>query len=86
MKIEKKILPKYFEAVLNGKKNFELRLADFDVKEVDRLVLREWNAKVKSYTGRQVEKEVTFVIKTKDIKFWNQEEIDKFGFQILSLK
>ena len=33
--VEKKVLPEYFEAILARKKNFELRLNDFDIEEGD---------------------------------------------------
>ena len=45
MKVEKKILPEYFKLVLNGKKKYYFRLADFDIKEGDVLVLKEWSKK-----------------------------------------
>jgi len=35
--IKKKIWPEYFELVRSGKKRFEARLADFDIKEGDTL-------------------------------------------------
>jgi len=54
--IKKKILPEYFELVKSGKKKFELRLVDFDIKEGDILVLEEWNPKTKKYTGRKIKK------------------------------
>ena len=56
MKIEKKVWPKYFQAILNGRKNFDLRLADFDIKEGDILVLREWDPGEKIYIGREIKK------------------------------
>jgi len=86
MKIEKKVLPGYFEKILSGEKKFELRLADWECKAGDVLVLREWNSEVKKYTGRQVEKEVTYVAKTKDIKFFSKADAEKYGYQIISLK
>lgn len=86
MRIEKKVWPKYFQSILDGKKTFELRLADFNVGEGDLLVLREWDPKTKEYTGRRLEKTVTYVLKTKDITFWPKEDVDKFGFQIISFK
>ena len=86
MKIEKKVWPEYFEQIISGNKNFDLRLADFECKPGDILVLKEWNPKTKEYTGRVLEKKVTFVLKTKDVKFWTKEEIDKYGFQIISFK
>lgn len=86
MTIYKKILPEYFEAVQAGRKNFELRLADFDANEDDTLVLQEWNPVTKAYTGREIEKTISYVIKTKDLHFWNDEEVAKYGYQIISFK
>lgn len=86
MRIEKKIWPEYFEKVLSGEKNFELRLADWDCKPGDALVLREWNPETKEYTGRQVEKEVGYVLKTKDVSLFSKEDIEKYGWQVIGLK
>lgn len=61
--IKKKIWPEYFEAVLSGKKKCELRLNDFEINEGDTLILEEWNPKTKEYTGRSIEKKVTYVLK-----------------------
>lgn len=47
--VSKKILPKYFKEVYEGRKNFELRKDEDDIQAGDRLYLREWNGK--SYTG-----------------------------------
>jgi len=85
MRIEKKTWPELFQAIQDGKKNFDVRLADFECKEGDILVLREWDPKTKDYTGRQIEKTVKYVIKTKDLKFWPQEEVDKYGFQVIGI-
>ena len=86
MRIEKKAWPKLFQKIMGGKKNFDLRLADFECNPSDILILKEWNPKTKQYTGREIEKEVTYVIKTKSQKFWPKEEVDKYGFQIISLR
>ena len=86
MKIEKKIWPKFFEKILTGEKKFELRLADFECNTGDILVLREWNPETKEYTGRTIEKEVSYIIKTKDVKFWSKQDIETYGFQIISFK
>ncbi|MDD5071195.1 MAG: DUF3850 domain-containing protein [Patescibacteria group bacterium] len=83
MKIEKKIWPEYFRAILDGRKNFELRLADFNVGEGDILVLREWNPEKKEYTGRSLEKEVKYTLKIKETNFWPKEEVDKYGYQVI---
>ena len=86
--INKKIWPEYFEAILSGKKKFELRLADFDVQEGDTLVLEEWDLEKKEYTGRKIEKIVTSVLKFKpsELPFYSKEEVQEHGLQILSLQ
>lgn len=85
-KIEKKVHPKYFQKIVDGIKTFEVRLADWKCDEGDILVLKEWNPETKQYTGRALEKEVTYIVKTKDCDFWPEEEIEKFGFQIIGIK
>jgi len=85
--IHKKIWPKYFEDILSGKKKYELRLNDFNIKEGDLLILKEWDPDTKKYTGRKIEKKVTYVGKFKiDELFWPEEQIKEKGIQIISLK
>ena len=85
--INKKIWPEYFDAVSSGKKKFELRLNDFEAKEGDVLILEEWNPKTKEYTGRKIEKKITFVVKFKtDETFWPEEQIKEKGLQVFSLE
>ena len=86
MRIEKKVWPQYFQKIIDGKKTFELRLADWECNEGDILVLKEWDPETKEYTGRIIEKEVTYIGKTKDINFWPQEEVERYGYQIISFK
>jgi len=86
MKIKKKIWPEYFEKVLSGEKKFELRLADWDCAPGDILVLREWNQETKEYTGRQIEKEIFCVVKSKDLKIFPAEDIEKYGWQVIGFK
>lgn len=86
MKIEKKVWPRYFQKILDGVKKYELRLADWDCNPGDVLVLREWDPETKKYTGRELEKQITHVLKTKEAKFWSDEEVAKYGFQIISFE
>ncbi len=86
MKIEKKIVPEYFELVLNGKKKYDFRLADFDIKEGDILVLKEWDKEKQSFTGREIEKNVLYIGKTKGDTTWSQADIDEYGYQIISFE
>jgi len=81
--IEKKIWPKYFELVKSGQKRFELRLADFKIKNGDILVLREWNPKKKEYTGRKIKKKVNYVLKFKLNDFGQKKEIEKRGLYVI---
>ncbi len=66
-----KILPEYFQAILDGTKTFELRQEDdrtFAVGDV--LVLREWYPEGTligpGYTGRTLTREVTYVLRDPD--------------------
>ena len=64
-----------------------MRLDDFEIEPGDTLVLREWNPEIKEYTGRTIEKEVTYVGKFRiDELFWPKEEVEKHGLQVISLK
>lgn len=84
MRHEKKIYPEYFQKIIVGEKNFELRLADWECQAGDILVLREWDPLMQTYTGRSLEKTVTYVLKTKDVKLYPPEAVEKFGYQIIS--
>jgi ribosomal protein S17 len=85
-KIEKKTWPGAFEKIVSGEKTFDARIDNFDIKKGDLLVLKEWDPKTKKYTGRTLEKKVTFVLKTKTSKFWEKEDLKKYGLQIISFK
>lgn len=86
MKIKKKTAPEFFKDILSGKKKFEVRLADWKCKPGDVLVLREWDPEKKEYTGRVLEKKVTYVLKTRDLKFFSKEDVEKYGYQVIGLK
>lgn len=59
MKHELKILPEYFQAVLDGVKPFEVRDAsDRHFQVGDDVVLHEWDGR---YTGRFTRRRITFV-------------------------
>lgn len=62
MQHDLKILPQYFEAVKTGKKKFELRRNDRDYKVGDEIHLEEWEP-IGKYTGRDIVKEITYVLK-----------------------
>lgn len=87
MKIEKKVQAKYFEAVLEGKKRFEVRLADFKCRPGDVLILKEQQQSSQELTGRKIECEVLYKFNTKDIeKFYRKKDIEKHGLVILAIR
>ena len=87
MKINKKVQERYFNAVKEWRKPFEVRLADFDCKGGDVLVLEEQKDGTKELTGRKEELEVLFKFNIKDMeKFHTKEEIEKYGFVVLGVR
>ena len=56
-----KILPEYFEAVKDGRKNFELRMDDRDFKVGDWVYLQEydWN----KYTGQTLCRKIVYILR-----------------------
>lgn len=85
-RIEKKMWPESYEKVFSGQKTYDLRLADWKVGPGDTMVFREWDPMKNEYTGRVMEKSVGYVGKTKDWEAWPKEDIEKYGFQVISLK
>jgi len=86
MEIVKKTYSDFFEDVLQGKKNFELRISDFEVNEGDELVLVEIDKLTRERTGREIRKKVNYVLKTKDCDFYKKEDVNKYGFVIMGLE
>lgn len=88
--IKKKLHPSYFEPVASGKKKFDFRIADFEVKEGDMLVLEEWNPATKKYTGRSIIKKVGFIKKytldgiEKEFGL-TKEQLERHGFYVIQL-
>lgn len=56
-----KTWPEYFLAVCQLKKQFEIRKNDRDFKVGDTLMLQEYNPNNKEYTGRVVDRKVTYI-------------------------
>ncbi len=87
MRIEKKVQHEYFKAATEGKKRFEVRLADFRCKPGDILVLKEQKQGAKELTGKRMECEVLYKFNTKEMeRFHKKEEIEKHGFVILAIR
>ena len=77
---ELKILPKYFQEVLDGNKTFELRKDDRDYKTGDQLRLLEYSHYLDEYSGRECNRTITYILR-------NCEEYGlKDGFVILGIE
>lgn len=81
--VHKKIWPKWFRIMKSGKKNVELRLADFKIKSGDILLLEEWNTKERKYTGKFLRKMVKRVIKFNPLDFYKVKDIKKYGCYLI---
>lgn len=89
-KVIKKVLPEYFQDILDGKKKYELRLNDFDIEVGDTLVLEEYTSadpETRKPTGRVLEKKVSYLRKFKlqDL-WWSEEDLKEKGIQIISFE
>jgi len=87
MRIFKKVQSKYFQAVVEGRKRFEVRLADFKCQPGDVLVLQEQKQGTRELTGRKIDCEILYKFDTKDMeKFHRKDEIDRLGLVVLAIR
>lgn len=84
--VRKKTWPIYFNKILKGDKNCELRLADFDLKEGDTFILEEWDPKIKNYTGRKIEKTVKHLTHVFPLDFASPRELAECGQYLIELE
>jgi len=64
---ELKTWPMYFEHILLGKKNFEIRKEDDRIFQVGDLVsLKEFDRGERRYTGRETIRKITYVLRSFD--------------------
>ena len=86
--IKKKCWPEWFEKFCSGEKVLELRLADFDLKINDILILEEYNPETKKYTGRKASFKCKKVERSAQdpLQFYKVEDVKKHGFWIIELE
>lgn len=83
--IDKKIWPDMFE--VDKDLPIDFRLADFDLKDGDKIRYREWDPKTKQYTGREYTKTVKRATKHESpTKYWQPEELEKNGMYIIEFE
>lgn len=78
-----KVNAEQFKEVKEGKKKFEIRLAEADknIKEGDVLVLLEKDERG-NLTGKEIKKKVNFVLRTKELNYWDDKAVSRYGFVI----
>ncbi len=86
MRIEKKIWPEHFEKILNGEKNAEIRLADFNLKVGDRLVLREYDPDTRKYSGRKIIKQVKNLNEVDLTHMYDLKKIQLYGVYLIEFE
>lgn len=86
MEIHKKTWPDLFQRMVEGKKNVDLRLADFDIEEGDTLILEEYDPEKKEYTGRELRKKVKNLNKVRLTDFHSGEDIKDKGHWVIELE
>ncbi len=87
--IERKIIGKsFFDDIASGKKTFDVRINDFEIKEGDSINFKEWDAESKDYTGREVKKKASYVLKSKDYEgeFWEKEDAEEKGYVVMGFE
>lgn len=87
MKIEKKIWPKYFDKIKRGEKQYEFRLADFQLNVGDAIIWREWDPLKEKYTGRKLKTKIKDFGKMGDpTQFYSVGEIKTYGIYAIKLE
>jgi hypothetical protein len=78
---ELKTWPKFFDDVADGRRNFELRRDDRSFEIGDTLRLVEFRHAVGEYTGRFVERRISYILRGREV-----ERVGlPIGFAILGL-
>ena len=88
VEIKKKCWPEFFDKFCSGERIFELRLADFDLKEGDVLVMEEFDSETKKYTGRAARFRCKRVEHSAQnpLQFYNIDDVKKNGFWIIQME
>jgi hypothetical protein len=59
---ELKSWPEFFEPIFKEEKSFEVRKNDRDFKIGDRIMLKEYDPEIGSYTGRYCFRTITYIL------------------------
>ena len=76
---ELKIWPEFFKLIDCGDKTFEIRKFDRDFRVEDLLLLREWDPATRSYSGRELHRQIAWM--TERGNPWVKEGFTVMGFR-----
>jgi len=74
-----------FEQVKSGEKKFEVRLGNEEIEEGDLITIIQRDEDGKP-TDNKMMKKAGNITATKDLSFWSDEDVNKFGFKIIQLE
>lgn len=57
-----KTWPEYFDAIVEGIKQFEVRKADRDFKVGETLLLQKFDPVTQKYSGQEIKMEITYIL------------------------
>jgi hypothetical protein len=81
---ELKCWPEYFKAVKSGNKTFEVRKFDRPFAVGDTLVLREYDPKIRNYTGQEEKRKISYLF---DLTYLPDGESPIYGgYVVLGLR
>jgi len=86
MEIVKKCWKDTFEKIASGEKKFDIRLGDTEFNKGDILILKEFDPETKEFTGKEIKKKVGFMLRTKELPYWSEEETVKHGYVVIQLE
>jgi len=40
----------------------------------------------RNFTGREIRKKISFLLKTKELSYWTKEDVEQYGYVVLGLE
>lgn len=74
-----KTWPECFEAIIEGRKSFEVRINDRGFKEGDYLLLLEFTLHNQNFTGRRIKAKITYICELPQMENLVGMQIEKIG-------
>lgn len=86
MEVIKKSWPEFFSKHKSHKRCSEVRLADFDLRSGDTILLKEFNPKNRKFTGREARRKCKAVQKFSPLKHYTMAQLKKYGLYVIEFE